>query len=128
MPLRWERDDARRLVTVTFTGSYTAEDIFSVIDRQAAEGLWEYALLYDLRAAADLVQMDPAELRQRILTAGGGRPRGGSAVIVGAHPDWVRTILNFKPATTGIQEFETLITPAQVDSWIERHTRRVPTP
>jgi hypothetical protein len=50
MPITYERDDSRRLITVTVTEPYAVEDILGVIDRQAAEGTWMYALLYELHA------------------------------------------------------------------------------
>jgi hypothetical protein len=49
MPVRYERDDARRRVVVTVEGAFETRDMFTVIARQRAEDTWSYGLLYDLR-------------------------------------------------------------------------------
>jgi hypothetical protein len=114
MPFTYERDDERRLVTVTVTDPYSEDDIFAVVERQAADGVWEYALLYDLRAVAELITLDPAIVKARLLEIGGGRPRGASALIVGAHPDWFRTAMRYSLGIAEVQEFEVLVTPEQM--------------
>jgi hypothetical protein len=43
-----------RLIIATITEPYAVDDILGVIDRQAAEGTWAYAMLYDLRGATHL--------------------------------------------------------------------------
>jgi hypothetical protein len=45
--LTYLRDDIRRQITVTITGPARLGDLVSVVERQAAEGTWSYALLYD---------------------------------------------------------------------------------
>src|SRR3954453_19526421 len=50
MPIDYDRDDDRRLITLTFTDPFTFEEALSQADRQSAEGTWEYAVFYDLRA------------------------------------------------------------------------------
>ena len=45
MPIAYQRDDQRWLITVTVTEPCPVNDISSVIDRQAAEDAWEYTLL-----------------------------------------------------------------------------------
>jgi hypothetical protein len=64
MPIAYERDDQRRVITLIVTEPYSVDDILSVIDRQAAEDTWGHAMLYDLRGVvtgtsieADLKQM-----------------------------------------------------------------------
>ena len=49
MPLTFERDDARRRVTVTAVGAISLEESLRILDRQADEGVWDYAVLYDGR-------------------------------------------------------------------------------
>jgi hypothetical protein len=44
------RDDIRQRITVTITGPARLDDLTTVIERQAAEDAWRYALLYDERA------------------------------------------------------------------------------
>ena len=126
MPVRWEQDDERCLITLTVSDPYTVDDIMAVVDRQAAAGVWEYALLYDLRAAKELVTLDPVAVKAHMLRAGGGRPRGASALVVGNHPEWFVTGLRYSAGVATVQDFEVLITPAQVDDWIHRHARGHP--
>jgi hypothetical protein len=52
MPLRYERDDARRRVVVTITGEFQADDVLAVIARQHSEDTWTYGIFYDLRGMA----------------------------------------------------------------------------
>src|ERR1700674_4937900 len=66
MPIVYERDDARRLITVTLTEPYAVEDIFGAIDRQAAEDTWDYAMLYDLRAVEVSTNADARQLADRV--------------------------------------------------------------
>lgn len=65
MPLTFDRDDVRRRIVLTGTGVVTGKDVIAAIDRQAAEGLWQYSVLYETTA----VTADPSadELRQIVM-------------------------------------------------------------
>ena len=54
MPITYERDDARRRITVTTIGIVGIDDLLAVMDRQAAEGTWQYGMLYDSRRVASV--------------------------------------------------------------------------
>ena len=56
--LTYTRDDARRRITVTIVGPARLEDLTAVIERQAAEDVWQYAMLYDVRAVAAPLSVD----------------------------------------------------------------------
>jgi hypothetical protein len=56
--LTYARDDARRLITVTIIGPARLEDLAAVIERQAAEDVWKYAMLYDVRAVTAPLSVD----------------------------------------------------------------------
>jgi hypothetical protein len=43
MPILYECDHGRRLITATFTEPHTVEEVLDVIDRQMADNAWEYA-------------------------------------------------------------------------------------
>ena len=58
MPILYLSDDQRRLITVTMTEPYSVNDILSAIDRQASEGHWDYAILYDQRGLTHGVDRD----------------------------------------------------------------------
>ena len=83
MPIRYERDDARRRIVVTTSGDVTADEVMSVIDRQIAEGAWTYAMLYDHSLALslppdDAVTVIVARTRQASEQLG---PRGPIAAV-----------------------------------------------
>jgi hypothetical protein len=61
MPITYERDDERRRVIVTATGSVDLDEVLAVIDRQAREGTWQYGMLYDSRRASTVGS--PADVR-----------------------------------------------------------------
>jgi hypothetical protein len=78
MPIRYERDDARRRVVVTVHGTIEPDDAFAVIEQQRLDDAWSYGLLYDLR----LMTGEPTvtDLRQLMSEAAmrlqGEEPRG----------------------------------------------------
>ena len=53
MPVRWEQDDERRLLTVRVTDPYSVNDILAILDRLAAEDAWDYSILFDVRDVKD---------------------------------------------------------------------------
>ena len=85
MPIRYERDDARRRVVITFPPTYQAADAVAAIERHHAEGVWSYGVLYDLRvlrghpALADL----KAHMKRDAQPPPGSesRPRGPVAIV-----------------------------------------------
>jgi hypothetical protein len=56
--LTYVRNDARRRITVTIVGPMRLEDLTAVIERQAAEDTWRYAMLYDERAVTEALSVD----------------------------------------------------------------------
>jgi hypothetical protein len=52
MPVRYERDDARRRVVVTVHGAFETSDMLAVSERQRADDTWNYGTLLDLRRIA----------------------------------------------------------------------------
>ena len=61
MPITYERDDERQRVIVTTIGIVGIDDLTAVIDRQAAEGTWQYGMLYDSRRVVSVASQ--AEVR-----------------------------------------------------------------
>jgi hypothetical protein len=125
MPIVYERDDQRQLITVTVSDPYSVDDILGVIDRQAAEDTWGYAILYDLRAVT--VASTEADLRHiadRVKVVGGGRERGPVGMAVGARPEMFRMGLMYAELTRKLINVEALLTSAQLDGWLARNTRR----
>lgn len=81
MAVRFERDDARRRVTVTIRGTLSSEEVLDIIERLRREDVWSYGLLYDLRHMTGEPSID--ELRAFLSRAErrpGEPPRGPVAV------------------------------------------------
>ena len=47
--LTYVRNDVRRWVTITITGPARLDDMVQAVERQAADGVWGYAMLCDER-------------------------------------------------------------------------------
>ena len=125
MPIAYQRDDQRWLITVTVTEPCSVDDISSVIDRQAAEDTWEYALLYDLRAMTDAAtEADLLQLAERVKTAGGERERGPVGIAIRAQPAFFVMGLLYTKLTKEFVTVEVLLTATQIDAWLLRNATR----
>jgi hypothetical protein len=84
MPVRYERDDARRRVVVTVEGAFQTSDQLTVIERQRAEDTWSYGMLFDMRRMTGHPTL--ADLREIMGQAASHRPteppRGPVALLV----------------------------------------------
>jgi hypothetical protein len=83
VPVRFERDDARRLVRVTLDADVTPADLAAGLPVRLGDGTWTYATLVDARALP-LVSSDEVRViasRLATMTAEHGE-RGPVAVIV----------------------------------------------
>ena len=89
MPIAYVRDDDRRRLVLTATGTITCEDAIAAIDRQIDEGAWRYGILYDIRDV-EILPMPSAifdildYVRGRVVTHG---PRGPLAILTTAARD-----------------------------------------
>jgi hypothetical protein len=122
MPITYERDDERRLITVTVTEPYSVDDLLPVIDRQAAEHTWEYAMLIDRRSGTFL--SDEADLQRvanRIETLGAGRTRGPVGIAMTNEPARFRRILKSAVLARNRTAFEVVLTDAQLAEWLARN-------
>jgi hypothetical protein len=129
MPIDYQRDDSRRLVTVTLTEPYTLDEILSQVDRQWAEHIWEYAVLYDARTAARVTP--PHELQQlvdRVRIVGAERPRGPAGVAIPLRPDMLRGGLHLAKLAGPLRNIEILLSETQVEAWLTRHAPRRESP
>jgi hypothetical protein len=125
MPVDYVRDDQRRLITVTVTEPYSLGDLLSVLDRQAAEDTWEYAMLYDLRAVTRMsTEADLQRMAHRVKVVGGGRERGPVGMAVASEPEQFRMGLVYTRLARTLENVEALLTAAQRDDWLARNARR----
>ena len=124
MPISYERDDARRLITVVVTDPYGFDDILGVVDRQSADDTWGYAMLYDMHALADFGrEVDSPRLAAHVTAIGRGRTRGPVGLWIVRRPDRFRVGVEYSALTSGVLELEVLLTKSQVDNWLVRCTK-----
>jgi len=125
MPLDFEHDDQRRLVTITVTEPYSPEDLVAAIERLAHEDLWEYAAFYDLRGTTRLPnEGDLEQIADRVKAVGSGRERGPVGIAIRAQPALFLASLTYTHLTKEFMVVEVLLTSAQVDAWMARNAQR----
>jgi hypothetical protein len=123
MPITYERDDERRLITVTVTDPYSVADILGVIDRQAAEDTWAYAVLFEIQAPM-ANPADSQHIADYVQTVGQGRERGPVGIAIAAQPDQFRRGLTYAELSGKAASVEVLLTPAQRTDWLFRNAPR----
>jgi hypothetical protein len=129
MPITYERDDARQLITVTVTEPYVVDDVLDAIDRQSIEGTSGYAAIYDVRAADLLTGEDAERLHARLAAnaATGHRP-GPTALRVALNPDQFAMGHDFTKRAGGLIDLEVLVTARQFEEWLVRNAHSVRDP
>jgi hypothetical protein len=124
MPISYERDDDRRLITVTMTEPVSVHDILGAIDRQAAEGTWEYSIFYDQRALTQVsTEADLQQMADRIRVAGRDRTRGPVGIAIRPDPALFLVGLTYSKLTKELMDVEVLLSAGQIESWLGRNSR-----
>jgi hypothetical protein len=127
--LIYTRDDVRRQITVTITGPARLADLASVVERQAADGTWGYAVLYDECTGTASLSVGATRalltVVNRVTRAHG--PRGAVAFVCGAAEQFgmarMYSILG-EPQGLDAQVFHDL---AAAEAWLDtRREVRVP--
>jgi hypothetical protein len=127
MPITYQRSDQRRLITVTVTEPCSVDDISSVIDHQAGEDTWAYALLYDLRAMTDTsTEADLQRLAERVKVARGEGERGPVGIAIRARPALFLLGLMYAKLIKEFVNVEVLLTASQIDAWLVRNAPSSP--
>jgi hypothetical protein len=125
MPTVYERDNDRRLITLTITEPYSVDDVINAIERQMAEDTWEYAMLYDMRATMRLSTIEEARLITNCVQhLSGGRKRGPVAMAISGRPEQVRAGVEFARSNSGIAIPDILLTAMQLYDWTARNAPR----
>jgi hypothetical protein len=125
MPIDYQRDDDRRLITVTLTEPFSFDEFLDQVDRQWAEGTWEYAILYDGRTNEHV--NPPSELQRlvdRVRVVGGGRPRGPVGVAIPPRPAMLQGGLQVAAQSGRPGDIEVLLNEVQLEAWIARFAPR----
>jgi hypothetical protein len=129
MPVDYQRNEERRLITVTLTDPFSFDDLLSQTDRQWAEQTWEYAVLYDIRAGSRASSArEIHQLVDHTRSVGGGRPRGPVGVAIRPRPEVLRRGMQLTAAAGPSRDIEILLSEEQVEAWLSRHARRRGTP
>jgi hypothetical protein len=125
MPIHYDRDDQRRLITATFTEPYSVDEVLGLIERQMADNAWEYATFHDMRATTHLSTLDEARrITARVQALSGGRTRGPVGMAISRTPEQLREGLRFAEATKNIVTLEVLLTETQLEDWLARNAQR----
>jgi hypothetical protein len=126
MPITYECDHQRRLITVTVTEPYSIDGILGGIVRQAVENTWAYAMLYDLRSVTHVsTGAELKEIANRVKVVGSGRQRGAVGMAIGGQPALFRAGLMFSKLTRTLMTVEILLTGPQLEAWLDRNARGV---
>jgi hypothetical protein len=68
MPIQYVRDDARKRILVTTSGDIGLDDVIDIVNQQAKERTWSYAMLYDARKMAGALTKE--EMKRLVLHIG----------------------------------------------------------
>jgi hypothetical protein len=123
VPVRYERDDARRRVVVTVHGAIQATDMLPIIERQRAEDTWAYGTLFDLRR----VEGHPtvAELRDLMSQASAhhmtaGRP--GPIALLATEAILYNRLCTYAALAQGNLTIEVFRDGDEADRWLVKKT------
>src|SRR5512135_1689224 len=58
MPFTYTRDNVRRRITVTWSGTFSRTEIIDMMNRLCADGTWPFAVLNDARGLAGAAEQD----------------------------------------------------------------------
>ena len=116
--IEYARDDRRRQITVRLSGPCAFSDLMALVDRHRAEGVWSYAMLYDITDMEGLptrlvLQALVDYVHRHVHT----RPRGPVAVAASdpATINMVRLYASFN-ASMNICAFPTVVAAEQ---WLD---------
>ena len=124
MPVRYERDDARRRVVVTIQGAFQLDDILVIMERLRSEDTWAYGVLYDLRHVVGYPTMEDLQHKlAQAATREGEGPRGPVAFLATKPILYSRlctyTALTRKTTGAAVEVFRDL---DEADKWLTATT------
>jgi hypothetical protein len=128
MPIAYERDDQRWLITLIVTEPYSVHDSLTAIDRQAAEDTLGHAMLYDLRGVVTgtSIEADLKQMADRIRIVGGGSELGPVGIAIPPRPALFLVLLTYAQLTKELVTVDVLLTAAWLDAWLARNARTSP--
>jgi hypothetical protein len=121
VPIAYDKNDRRRLVTITIVDPFSYTEFLDLVDRQWAEGAWDYAVLYDSRGKGEAGTLSEIQaLAERVQSVGQGRPRGPVGLIVPRQSQRYAAGVLFCRMCGPQSEIEVMLTDEQVDAWVRR--------
>jgi hypothetical protein len=124
MPIRAERDDARRRVLLTVEGAFQQGDVLANLAQRRTDDTWTYATLLDLRPMTERPSL--ADLRQistEIATGESGAIPRGPFAILATDPAVYSLACAFaalRKSTLTIDVFRAL---DEAELWLDEHSR-----
>ncbi len=122
MPFKYERDDARGRIVISFEGAFELSEALASIERRRAENSPDQAVLYDIRHVAGEPTLD--EIRELYRADSsiptGGRLRGPLAIVAAASGLYTKacTFAALAEPRLRIRVFREV---SEADSWLNAH-------
>jgi len=128
MPITYERDDERRRIVVTTVGTVGYEEVMAVVDRQAAEGTWQYGMLYDSRQVSTVAsQADVRMGLKHVETLSRAYGQRGPVAFVTTMPAAYGMVRMYSILAGQLhQVVEVFRDIGDAERWIEAHTEPAP--
>ena len=121
MALTYSRDDDRRRITVQISGYVATHQIVEVIERQAAEGTWAYAVLYDVRGTSWLPSREDLDRLMRTVEWGTTMcgTRGPVALVV-ANPAALAIAREYSRRVNAVARTEAFLDHGNATLWLDQ--------
>ncbi len=119
MAMTYERDDARRRITVTMKGEATFAEFLDLLERQATERTWRYGLLH---LDDDLVALDTADVRRlthEVERLNRDYGRRGPVAVVCNRADTYGTARMYSTLSERQQVVAVFQTRAEAETWLD---------
>ena len=122
MPFLYERDDARRLVVVTWTGAFQGADVLDLLRRQREDGTWTYGLLLDTVALIGHPTIE--ELRQfmKLESEPDGERQRGPLAFVATDPRLYVTACAYAMLGASARKIQVFRNRDEADLWLTTQT------
>jgi hypothetical protein len=125
MPIRYQREDARRRIRLTVEGAFQMDDVSAISSRRHDDGTWAYGTLLDLRmmtehpTVADLRQVASNVIAREISEG----PRGPVAILATdeAHYALACAYAALRRSTQSVQVFRV---PDEAEQWLTLKLKR----
>jgi hypothetical protein len=128
MPITYERDDELRRIIVTTIGIVGLDDLLAVVDRQAAEGTWQYGMLYDSRRVTSVAsQTDVRAGLKHVETLSRTHGRRGPVAFVTTLPAAYGMVRMYSTLAGQLhQAVEAFRDIGDAERWLALHTEPAP--